>query len=49
MSYIIVVAECSHHTLLLCELKVVCLYVNQLFNGGLAETVPLLCMNKCKY
>ena len=47
MSYIIVVAECSRHTLLLFELKVVCLYVNQLFDGGLlAETVPLLCMNK---
>jgi hypothetical protein len=40
ISYIIVVAECSRHTLLLCELQVVCSYVNQLFDGGLAETVP---------
>ncbi len=42
---IILLQRCSH-TLLLCELKVVCFNINQLFDRGLAETIPLLCMNK---
>ena len=42
---IILLQRCSH-TLLLCELQVVCFNINQLFDRGLAETIPSLCMNK---